>query len=369
MSGQILELSEDVDLIDRLKKQITDRSVNRAWFRVIGTVKNAVFVKMDGGETFVPGVVQLVQADVVLIKTAKTVAAHASATVTRDGKSTVCGSLRAARIVSVFVLDEGQTMGAAERASRAAATDEDGWTSEAAPDGRSGVAESILETEDEASLLKRLTNREPLDETPHESPAEPTQTSFLTDPDDHDRDDASSPESAETKPRRRPSASGWAAVAAASDEVGDRDAGETPGPASASKSGRDGASAWSQVAATSEKVARESSTKPASRSAAARGVVRRGAGAAGSGDGSSPLSPAEKLRAFAESAEDLMDVDELEPGDILEHPIMGQCRVLRVLDDSSAQVKIRHGATRKLMLKIFDIVRVDDHRFELRKPE
>lgn len=363
MSRQILELSEDADLVERLKKLVRDKKLDSAWMRVIGTVKNAVFVKADGGDTFVPGVLHLVHGDVVATSTTGTLQLQASVTVTKDGKSTICGMLKSARIVSVFVhvdspsFADAKTVSAAKHGSLPSAEgDSAGWSrvkggSDTRNENEAPRAESILETEDEATLLERLTRRS--------RTAAPAQEELSIDDQDDQEDD--SDESVDAAPE---SGNLWGSVAKTSDEV--RRSGRptaAPAPVEETSDEEDtlpdtgDSNPWAMVAETSDSV-KQSTKRKSSKSSGKTSA---------SFASDEPKSRSDKLKAFAESVEDFMDVDELNRGDILEHPILGECRVLRVINDDSAQVQINRGASRKLMLKIFNIIRSGDGRYKLEK--
>ena len=64
----------------------------------------------------------------------------------------------------------------------------------------------------------------------------------------------------------------------------------------------------------------------------------------------------------AEASEDAdpygdMDFDSpmLEAGDVLDHPKLGRCRVMRVEDDKYAHIRMRRGKIRKLSLDVVDV--------------
>ena len=45
----------------------------------------------------------------------------------------------------------------------------------------------------------------------------------------------------------------------------------------------------------------------------------------------------------------------MEPGDILEHPKLGRCRVMKVEDGEYAHVRLPRGKIRKLSLEIVEV--------------
>lgn len=51
----------------------------------------------------------------------------------------------------------------------------------------------------------------------------------------------------------------------------------------------------------------------------------------------------------------IFDDDLMEPGDILEHPKLGRCRVMKVEDGEYAHVRLPRGKIRKLSLEIVDV--------------
>jgi hypothetical protein len=334
MSRQILELSEDTDLLERMKKLAAEEKLDSAWIRVMGTVKNAVFVKADGDDMFCPGVLHLVHGDVVVTTNDGSRQLQASVTVTKDGKSTICGMLKSARIVSVLLHIDSpdfHTLG------------------EATPD-----PVAARQREYEAQTKAETVRREDLPPSLQDKAFPEQEEMPLSDGADVEGQDASK-EAEETTPGD----DSWGAVASASEDVErGRTASQEKEEAASSKEGADSSSPWAAVADVSETVEKEGAGKP--------GKSNRLKDKAEAQE--KKRSAAEKLRAYAESAEDYVDVDELSRGDILEHPILGTCRVMRVVDDDSALVQVGGGGrSRKLMLKIFNIIRIDDSRFELEK--
>ncbi len=59
-------------------------------------------------------------------------------------------------------------------------------------------------------------------------------------------------------------------------------------------------------------------------------------------------------------AHDTDELPELRPGDVLDHPKLKRCRVMRVEDDYMAHIRLPTGKTSKLLLDIFDIVFVGE---------
>jgi hypothetical protein len=67
-----------------------------------------------------------------------------------------------------------------------------------------------------------------------------------------------------------------------------------------------------------------------------------------------------KKKGEAKSASDIygdlsFDDDLMEPGDILDHPKLGRCRVMKVEDGEYAHVRLPRGKIRKLSLEIVDV--------------
>lgn len=124
------------------------------------------------------------------------------------------------------------------------------------------------------------------------------------------------------KPTPEPSGGGWAAVAAMSEEV----AGGAP-KASAPQGKPDNAQ------------------RVSANVAAAR----------------------EKMAAYARMTTEYADASELNRNDVIIHPKIGECRVVRVSGNDAIQVRVKGGPTRKLTMKIFNLVRTGDGRYELER--
>ncbi len=63
--------------------------------------------------------------------------------------------------------------------------------------------------------------------------------------------------------------------------------------------------------------------------------------------------PTPKSRRAATSDED--DRALLEPGDIIDHPTLGRCRLMRVEDEDFAHIRLLRGGVRKLALEVCEI--------------
>ncbi len=50
----------------------------------------------------------------------------------------------------------------------------------------------------------------------------------------------------------------------------------------------------------------------------------------------------------------------VEPGDILDHPTLGRCRVMRIEDEDFAHIRLERGGIRKLALEICEITHVEE---------
>ena len=73
-----------------------------------------------------------------------------------------------------------------------------------------------------------------------------------------------------------------------------------------------------------------------------------------------PEPPAQApSHSILESNEDDFDEDEerpeMKPGDMLEHPKLGRCRIMKVEEDDYAHIRLPRGKISKLVLDIFDI--------------
>lgn len=53
--------------------------------------------------------------------------------------------------------------------------------------------------------------------------------------------------------------------------------------------------------------------------------------------------------------EDDEDLPEMKPGDIIDHPKLGRCRIMKVEEDDYAHIRLPRGKISKLILHIFDI--------------
>jgi predicted DNA-binding protein with PD1-like motif len=60
--------------------------------------------------------------------------------------------------------------------------------------------------------------------------------------------------------------------------------------------------------------------------------------------------------------EDDVDTDDIERGDILLHPTLHKCTVVKVEGDDAIRVRVQNGAVRKLMLRPFRLLRTDEPR-------
>ena len=49
------------------------------------------------------------------------------------------------------------------------------------------------------------------------------------------------------------------------------------------------------------------------------------------------------------------DLPDMRPGDTLDHPTLGRCRIMRIEDDDSIHIRMKSGKINKLVLSIFDI--------------
>ena len=49
------------------------------------------------------------------------------------------------------------------------------------------------------------------------------------------------------------------------------------------------------------------------------------------------------------------DLPEMKPGDLIDHPKLGRCRVMRVEDEEYAHIRLPRGKISKLMLDLFDV--------------
>ena len=69
-----------------------------------------------------------------------------------------------------------------------------------------------------------------------------------------------------------------------------------------------------------------------------------------------PLS--RQMRPSMGSGDLAAETDEvaMSPGDILDHPKLGRCRVIKVEDDDYAHIRLPRGKIRKLALEICEIV-------------
>lgn len=101
---------------------------------------------------------------------------------------------------------------------------------------------------------------------------------------------------------------------------------------------------------------------------------------AASGDSAKPAKPAKPARAAAEpqapaapaptpeaapathsilESDDDYDEDEdrpdMKPGDVLEHPKLGRCRIMKVEEDDYAHIRLPRGKISKLVLDIFEV--------------
>ena len=54
-------------------------------------------------------------------------------------------------------------------------------------------------------------------------------------------------------------------------------------------------------------------------------------------------------------AERELTASDLKAGDTLDHPVLGEVRVVRVLDDDSVQARMPSGPIRKMLLRLFRI--------------
>lgn len=50
----------------------------------------------------------------------------------------------------------------------------------------------------------------------------------------------------------------------------------------------------------------------------------------------------------------------VEPGDVLDHPTLGRCRVMRIEDEDFAHIRLERGGIRKLALEICEITHVEE---------
>ncbi len=49
------------------------------------------------------------------------------------------------------------------------------------------------------------------------------------------------------------------------------------------------------------------------------------------------------------------DRPQMKPGDVLEHPKLGRCRIMKVEEDDYAHIRLPRGKISKLVLDIFEI--------------
>jgi hypothetical protein len=68
------------------------------------------------------------------------------------------------------------------------------------------------------------------------------------------------------------------------------------------------------------------------------------------------------------SAAKRLSANDLSRGDILEHPTLGECKILSILGEERIMVRPESGPSRKLTLRVFEIVATEKKgRYELRK--
>lgn len=69
-----------------------------------------------------------------------------------------------------------------------------------------------------------------------------------------------------------------------------------------------------------------------------------------------PIGRATSERSAAEIYASLADEPSLKPGDILDHPKLGECRVIKVEDDDYAHIRLSRGQIRKLALEVIELI-------------
>ncbi len=106
--------------------------------------------------------------------------------------------------------------------------------------------------------------------------------------------------------------------------------------------------------------------------AANRGTAsrQRAAGASGGGK-AADWSTVAAVSAAVSAGTDLeneIDVDELLRGDVLQHPALSACTVVKVVSDDAIKVQLADGSVRKLMMRPFRILRDGEGRnFKIEK--
>lgn len=306
-------LQQNVDLLAAMLSLAADSSTKAVWIEGFGVVKGAVVIELDGGnrrQSVKQGMLTALQALVDVSGEEPKLRSMAAVRGAERGKEQIIyGFLSAARAVDVTLR------------VRTAAVEE--------------IAASKA-PQLEISLVSDETPHQPEAKLNPEPPSAPVEGG----------DDAEVTQSAVVDTKSESQAFTWGDLAAQSedtDALRDSSAGKQEEKQRASAAG---AMSWGDLAAQS---AGESETSAAAKPAANESWAAVAA--------MSEKSAAKRLSA-----------NDLSRGDILEHPTLGECKILSILGEERIMVRPESGPSRKLTLRVFEIVATEKSgRYELRK--
>lgn len=319
-------LQQNVDLLAAMLSLAADSPTKAVWIEGFGVVKGAVVIELDGGnrrQSVKQGMLTALQALVdVSGKEPQLRSMAAVRGVERGNEQVIYGFLSAARAVDVTLRIRSAAVEeiAASKAPQleisligddAPPQQEQTKTSESSPEEKVAVeSDGVRKKKSEKVDAKS----EPQTFTWGDLAAESAET---------DAQSATKPESS---------------TAQSTSRAGDRN--EQP------KATTGGGMSWGDLAQQS--AAEGAATSPADR------------------------TPNESWAAVAamseKSAAKRLSANDLSRGDILEHPTLGECKILSILGEERIMVRPESGPSRKLTLRVFEIVATEKKgRYELRK--